>query len=249
MGGPRWMDHPGTAAGPLMSASANPACLRDFVSRRFAGPGPFWTWTVFERVGGVLAYCFARLGVSPDAVTVLGGACGVSGALLLGVASRPAHLVLAASLLLLAYSLDCADGQLARATQRASARGAWLDVAVDSVVVAFVAASLTAALQSGGGLVMSAILGGAFGASRTASLFTSAMVRREKGGMELAGWMRHLRTAFIAAVDTPFVYAALCASRWSPALLATVMAGITAATAVQTLISARHHFTPPAQSS
>jgi phosphatidylglycerophosphate synthase len=225
-----------------MSATASPASFSDFVARRFAGPGPFWTWTVFERIGGALAYGFGRLGVSPDTVTLLGGACGVAGAMLLAVANRPAHAVGAAALLLLAYGLDCADGQLARASRRASARGAWLDVAVDAVVLAFVTAALTSALRTGAAAAVSAMLGGAFGASRTASLFTSATVRREKGGIELSGSMRHLRTAFIATVDTPFVYAALCAARLAPGVLAAVTAALTAATAVQTLVSARHHF-------
>ncbi|WP_329655739.1 CDP-alcohol phosphatidyltransferase family protein [Phenylobacterium sp.] len=214
----------------------------DFVSRRFAVPGPFWSWMIFERIGGGLAYCFARLGVPPAAATLLGGAAGVSGAILLGVASTPIHLVGALTLLLLSYALDCSDGQLARATRRESARGAWMDVAVDSVVIAFVTASLTYALLDGNRSAISLMLGGAFGASRTASLFTSTIIRRDKGGMQLSGLMSHLRTAFIAAIDTPFVYAALCATRLTPPLLETVILGVTVLTAVQTLVSARRHF-------
>lgn len=197
---------------------------------------------VFERIGGALAYGFARLGVSPAAATLLGGASGVSGAILLGVARTPGQLVGAAALLLLAYALDCSDGQLARATRRASDQGAWLDVAVDSVVIAFVTAALTFALLDGAGSVVSLALGGAFGASRTASLFTSTIIRRANGGMKLTGVMSHLRTAFVAAIDTPFVYVALCATRLAPGLLEIVILGVTALTAVQTLVSARSHF-------
>ena len=225
-----------------MRASSVAPPLSDFLARRFAVPGPFWSWMIFERIGGVLAYCFARLGVTPATVTLLGGAFGISGAIVLGVASTPGHLAGAAALLLLAYSLDCADGQLARATQKASDSGAWLDVATDAVVVAFVTPCLTVALLDGHSPVVSLLLGGAFGASRTASLFTSTMVRRDKGGMRLSGAMSHLRRAYIAAIDTPFVYAALCATRLTPRLLEIVILGVTVLTAVQTVASARRHF-------
>ena len=230
----------------MRSASEVPP-FTDFVTRRFAVPSPFWSWMIFERIGGALAYCFARLDVPPAAAPLLGGASGVSGAIRLGVASTPSHVAGAVTLLLLAYSLDCSDGQLARATGRASASGAWLDVAVDSVVIAFVTASLTIALLDGHSPVISLMLGGAFGASRTASLFTSTIVRRDKGGMQLSGLTSHLRTAFIAAIDTPFVYVALCATRLTPLLLEFVILGVAVLTAVQTLVSARHHFASRSQ--
>jgi phosphatidylglycerophosphate synthase len=197
---------------------------------------------IFERIGGALAYCFARLDVRPAAATLLGGAFGISGAILLGLASTPRHLVGAVTLLLVSYSLDCSDGQLARATRRTSASGAWLDVAVDSVVIAFVTAALTFALLDGHSSVVSLTLGGAFGASRTASLFTSTTVRQDKGGMQLSGRMKHLRTAFTAAIDTPFVYAALCATRLTPLLLGIVILAVTVLTVLQTLVSAQRHF-------
>ncbi|HEX8056565.1 MAG TPA: CDP-alcohol phosphatidyltransferase family protein [Novosphingobium sp.] len=225
-----------------MRAASEVPPFSDFVARRFAAASPFWSWMIFERIGGALAYGFARLGVSPAAATLLGGASGVSGAILLGLAATPAQAAGALGLLLLAYSLDCADGQLARATRRASDRGAWLDVTVDAVVTGFVAAALTFALQEGDRSVLGLILGGAFGASRTASLFTSTMIRRNDGGMKLSGGLRHLRTAFISAIDTPFVYAALCVTRLIPDLLVMVVVAVTALTAVQTLVSARHHF-------
>jgi phosphatidylglycerophosphate synthase len=214
----------------------------DFVRRRFAAPGPFWSWMIFERVGGALAYGFARLRVAPSSVTLMGGACGVGGAVALGVASAPAHVAEALALLLISYSLDCADGQLARATRRASPQGAWMDVAVDAVVIAFVTAALTHALLDDSGPFLSLLLGGTYGASRTASLFTSTLVRRDEGGMRLSGLLSRLRTAFTAAIDTPFVYVAVCAARLTPYALEAVIAAVSIMTAVQTLVSARHHF-------
>jgi phosphatidylglycerophosphate synthase len=214
----------------------------DFVTRRFAAPGPFWSWMIFEPIGGALAYGFARLSVPPAAVTGMGGACGVAGAIVLGGASTAGHVVVAAVLLLLAYAFDCADGQLARATGRVTPSGAWLDVAVDSVVVAFVSAALTFALISEDRGVISLVIGGAFGASRTASLFTSTIVRREGGGMALSRPLNRLRTLFVALIDTPVVYAGLCATRLTPGLLELVVLAVTILTAMQTGVSARHHF-------
>jgi phosphatidylglycerophosphate synthase len=218
--------------------------FNEFVARRYATPGPFWSWMIFERIGGALAYCFARLDVPPAAVTLSGGVAGATGAVLFGLANTWPQALCAGVLMLLAYSLDCADGQLARATQRASASGAWMDVAIDSVVISFVAVAIAFALSGGTSPLIGLVIGGSFGASRTASLLTSTMVRQSAGGMKLSGVMRHLRTAFIAPIDTPFVYVALCATRLRPALLAGVVLAVTTLTAVQTLVSAWRHFAP-----
>jgi phosphatidylglycerophosphate synthase len=216
--------------------------FRDFLARRFAVPGPFWSWMLFERIGGALAYGFARVGLSPTAATLLGGAAGVAGAVVWALAKGPASVIGALALLWLAYALDCSDGQLARATGRASAFGAWLDVTVDSVIVAFMTCCVTLALLEGAGPLSSVAIGGAFGAARTANLFTSSLVRREHGGMAPAGFASRLRTAYRALIDTPFVYAVLCATRLAPHLLQTAVLLLTALTVVQTLVSAQHHF-------
>src|SRR5688500_14839793 len=124
---------------------------------------PFWSWLLFERAGGALAYVFARLRTPPAAVTVLGGVAGISGAAVLGTATDRGEALLAGVLLLLAYTLDCADGQLARATGQTSDRGAWLDATVDAVVIAFLTAALAFALATESGQPgFSFLLAGAF---------------------------------------------------------------------------------------
>jgi len=199
---------------------------------------------LFERVGGALAYLFFRVGASPNAVTLMGGVAGIAGATRLGTATDGVHLAAAAALLLLAYSLDCADGQLARATQRASPQGAWLDLTVDSVVIAFLSTSLSYALHAGGiSSPWSFLLAGAFGASRVSSLFTSGRVKGAgEGGIELAGLRAVSRTAYIAMIETPFVYVLLCASRLEGDLFTAIIAAVTTLTAIKTAISARAHF-------
>jgi hypothetical protein len=77
-----------------------------------------------------LARGAARLGVSPNAVTVLSMVLGVVAAGLFALGSRPA-LVAGALVLHVAFTLDCVDGQLARYTGAFSALGAYLDAVFD----------------------------------------------------------------------------------------------------------------------
>lgn len=225
--------------------------LREFVSRRYADSGPLVGWLVFEPIGGALAYLFAAVpAITPSMVTVLGGVSGAVGAAVLAVASSWSQVVLAAVLLLLNYSLDCADGQLARATGRTSARGAWLDVVVDASVIAFVAAALAHALYTDGGLPWEVLVAGAYGASRAATLFTSTSVQGRKAGpMQLSAAGNVVRAAYGALVDTPFVYAVLCLARPFPTALRLTMLAVAALTIGQVLIQAHRHLPRPSQAS
>jgi phosphatidylglycerophosphate synthase len=217
--------------------------LSEFLARRFAMRSPFWSWTLFEPAGGALAYLFARMHATPTVVTLLGGAVGTSGAALLGLATDRGDVLVSAALLLLAYTLDCADGQLARATGQTSESGAWLDATVDAVVIAFLSASLAYALSTDGGHPLSFLLAGAFGASRSTSLFTWARVKSTRSGaMPRTGVARALRTAYGSTVETPFVYAILCATRLSPTALRVVIVAVTVLTVGRTLVGARRLF-------
>jgi phosphatidylglycerophosphate synthase len=218
--------------------------LAQFVARRFATRSPWPSWVLFERLGGAVAYLFARIGVPPAAATLLSGAAGIAGATLLAVADDGAGVVGAGVALLLSYVLDCTDGQLARATHRTSAVGAWLDVSVDAVVIAFVVPSLAIILQADGATATaSLLLAGAYGASRAVSLFTSTQVRSsDGGGMQLIGAAGALRTVWVGLIDTPAVYLALCGSRLASDLFRAVIVVVTVMTVTQTLVSARHHF-------
>lgn len=216
--------------------------LSQFITGPPAGEGPFWDRVLFGRAGGVLAYVLDRLGLSPSTVTVLGGACGVAGATVLGTARGPGQVLLAAGLLLLAYTLDCADGRLARVTDRVSARGAWLDVTTDATVTAFLAANLAFALTTDfSSSALSSLLAGAFGASRAVGLLTGMQVKATKRPGQRTGGGRLLKTAYSAVVETPFVYAVLCASRLSADVLAAVVLVVTVLTVGRTAIAARRH--------
>ncbi|WP_020524298.1 CDP-alcohol phosphatidyltransferase family protein [Catelliglobosispora koreensis] len=104
---------------------ANPAVF--FAANRGGG---LFTETVNQRAGSYLAYAASRLGLSPTALT-LGNLAVAFVAAAAAVTGIP---LLALVLWQLAYSLDCADGQLARVTGRTSPAGARVDVLCDVAV-------------------------------------------------------------------------------------------------------------------
>jgi hypothetical protein len=77
-----------------------------------------------------VARAAARLGLTPNQVTVLSMCVGVLAAAGFGTGERWG-LVAGALLLQLAFMLDCVDGQLARYTRTFSRFGAWLDSVLD----------------------------------------------------------------------------------------------------------------------
>jgi phosphatidylglycerophosphate synthase len=236
----RWSDE----QAPVTGTSIPP--LRSFVNREFAVHSPFWSRLLFEPLGGVLAYLFAGFRTPPSAVTLLGGAFGMLGATLLGLATTPPGVLIAGTCLLTGYTLDCADGQLARSTHRTSASGAWLDVTTDAVTTCFLAMALCVALLEDGGSALSSLLiAGVFSASRVLSLFTANKVSGDAGGIPVTDRAKRLRTVFTAAIDTPFVYVVLCSVRLSPQLLRAAILAIALLSLVKAVVSAHHHFSHP----
>lgn len=106
---------------------------------------------ISEPAGAVLAFAACKLGMTPNAVTVLSGLISTLGAVAYvlvpgGVAAGGVAFVV----LQLGYVADCSDGQLARAMRRCSPFGAWLDVAVDFLSdITIPVALAVAALHSG----------------------------------------------------------------------------------------------------
>ncbi len=92
----------------------------------------FYSTFVVRRLSKPLTRLALRLGWTPNAVTVLSFAVGLLAAAAFAVGSRWA-LVLGAVLLQLSLVIDCVDGEVARATRRFSALGAWLDASTDRV--------------------------------------------------------------------------------------------------------------------
>lgn len=113
----------------------------DFLARN--GGGGLFTLAVNQRIGSYLCVPAHRLGFAPAVLTITNLVLGVGASVMVaGFASRvpdhdvPMAAVALAALVLwqLAYSFDCADGQLARVTGRASAAGARVDILCDAAV-------------------------------------------------------------------------------------------------------------------
>jgi phosphatidylglycerophosphate synthase len=115
---------------------------------RMRGTQAFWfTHYISYPSGALLAWLFARVGLTPTVVTLAGAALAWGTAAWVGFAvdHRGLGAVLLYAGLMLAYSLDCADGVLARATGQCSPFGAILDKVMDAGTMIFVPGLLGAA--------------------------------------------------------------------------------------------------------
>ena len=92
----------------------------------------FYSTFVVRRLSKPLTRLALRLNMSPNAVTLVSFAVGMGAAGAFAAGSRWA-LILGAVLLQLSLVIDCVDGEVARATRKFSALGAWLDASTDRV--------------------------------------------------------------------------------------------------------------------
>jgi hypothetical protein len=103
----------------------------------------FYSTFVLRRLSKPLTGLAIRLGLSPNAVSLISLAIGLLAAVLFALGSLPAT-VAAALLLQLSIIIDCVDGEVARRTRRFSKLGAWLDASTDRVKEFAVYAGLAA---------------------------------------------------------------------------------------------------------
>jgi phosphatidylglycerophosphate synthase len=108
-----------------------------------------------------LTRAFIVLGLTPNQISVLGLLVGLAGAV---VTLHGTHLALAigAALYQLASVLDGSDGEVAKLTGRASARGSWIDTACDEVASVAYLAALPIGVYRGTGQPRYLALGGFF---------------------------------------------------------------------------------------
>jgi phosphatidylglycerophosphate synthase len=90
----------------------------------------FFTTFFVSPYSKYLARSAARLGWTPNAVTVVSFAIGLAAAACFAAGTRWAS-VAGALLLQVSFTADCVDGQLARYTRTFSSLGAWLDSVLD----------------------------------------------------------------------------------------------------------------------
>ena len=87
---------------------------------------------VVRRLSKPLTQLALRLGLAPNTITLISFAVGLGAAAAFGLGTWP-WLVVGALLLQASLVIDCVDGEVARATRRFSALGAWLDASTDRV--------------------------------------------------------------------------------------------------------------------
>lgn len=92
----------------------------------------FYSTFVVRRLSKPLTRLALRLGLSPNTVTLVSFVVGLAAAGAFALGDRWA-LVAGAVLLQASLVVDCVDGEVARATRRFSALGAWLDASTDRV--------------------------------------------------------------------------------------------------------------------
>jgi len=126
-----WFRNP---ADPVGAAQAVAAVSDERIARLQANrmDDGFYSTFVVRRLSKPLTRLALRLNMSPNVVTLVSFAVGIGAAGAFAAGSRWA-LALGAVLLQLSLVIDCVDGEVARATRRFSALGAWLDASTDRV--------------------------------------------------------------------------------------------------------------------
>jgi hypothetical protein len=92
----------------------------------------FYSTFVVRRVSKPLTRIALNLGMSPNLITFLSFLIGIGAALCFATGQWP-WLIAGALLLQLSLIVDCVDGEVARATRKFTALGAWLDASTDRV--------------------------------------------------------------------------------------------------------------------
>ena len=197
--------------------------LADVLALNFSHGGYPLTREFSQRLGACLAYAGYRLGLSPSAVTLCGtavalGAC----AAYAGAGGGMPAMVALLLAFQLAYGLDCADGQLARATGATSERGAWLDVGTDYLRYVCLAMAICVVLVRQHEVSPLPALGAttAFAAGCVVLLHTTGYLQRKAGHAAGAETANPLRTALRIALDTPTLLLLVCLFRDHGRLLA-----------------------------
>ena len=144
------------ATGTLVTGVASPQGDARLVERYrrirdSSGGGFLFSRLVSDRVGTLIAALAEPRNVHPSVLTLGNLALGVAGSALvvLGDGAEAMSIMGLAGVILwqLAYALDCADGQLARATGRASSSGARLDTFVDLAVQTSVLVAIASVVE------------------------------------------------------------------------------------------------------
>src|SRR5215213_8858275 len=98
---------------------------------------PIYSRVVNRPLGRLFAALAHKVGLSPNDVTAVSAVCTFTGIVFLALLPPSwSTALLVATLLVLGYALDAADGQLARLRGGGTLAGEWLDHVIDSFKIA-----------------------------------------------------------------------------------------------------------------
>lgn len=212
---PRW------AQGRLVMSVAIP--FTRFWRLEYSAGGGLATAQFSQRVGAILGWVGQRLDVAPNHLTMASLAVSVAASSVFAFAPNTWLYALTCLLLYqVAYGFDCADGQLARASGRASDFGAWLDVSCDcisGIVLAF--ALLYYASEQADPSLATLLIVCLLTFGRVLALYSSKAVRSSPYAEDAHSFrVRGLaRTGLWLVIDTPVFLAGLCLLRPEPSLV------------------------------
>lgn len=132
------VDVPWTRSHDVIQREATAAAVKSVSDKRVAAlqanriDDGFYSTFVVRKVSKIFTRAALRLGLRPNAITVISFIIGLLAAFSFAGGSR-GWLIVGALLLQLSLVIDCVDGEVARATSRFSAVGAWLDASTDRV--------------------------------------------------------------------------------------------------------------------
>jgi phosphatidylglycerophosphate synthase len=152
-------------------------------ARAHRGEGDLFTRLVNDRLGWSVAAVGIRLGIHPTVITLVDLALALLASLVVITHAEQAHGWWAPGLIgfigwQLAYVLDCADGQVARATGKKSEFGARVDILVDFAVQSSMICSLVGVITHVSHPSM--VLLGLFAVTWPVNLFTWALTRADE---------------------------------------------------------------------
>ena len=105
-----------------------------------------WNVYVARPLAAVLVWILARTPFTPNQVSFIGAFLFFGVALALVASTSPWAVVAAAFMIQFSYLFDCADGQLARLTGKASSVGMYLDFLIDELKAALLVGALSVRL-------------------------------------------------------------------------------------------------------
>ena len=192
--------------------------LSSFLKREFAVASFPPTWFIFQPLAGICAFLGLKLGLSPNGMTLLGGILGLYS--MVQFATIPIGVSSSATLtflLLMVYTMDCADGQLARASKNTSLLGQWIDLSIDLLLIVLLPISIAFLITPHFSILKVSQLTFILIFGRSLSLLTSSMKRA--AGQEHKPSPSILKKCIQSIVDTPVFYICIVWTRLNPEIL------------------------------